>query len=103
MLRPPGPAAYGRWCDAFFVQCARHLGYLAPLSEPRERARIVAVLEGAFAGVAPAERVMRIWIKLAALAPAILLCGAATSVEALEAEMKRARADAAGPRFPWDG
>ena len=101
-LQPPRPAAYRKWCDEFFVQCARHLGYLTVLNEPEDRRRIVEVLGAAFAEVAPADRVMRVWIKLAALAPAILMCGAVKSVEELEAQMKVACAAATGLHFPWD-
>ena len=68
------------------MQCTRHLGHLPALSEPKDRARIVDVLGAAFAEVAPADRVMRVWIKLVALAPAILMCGAVKSVEELEAQ-----------------
>ncbi|TIL33931.1 MAG: hypothetical protein E5Y85_12125 [Mesorhizobium sp.] len=103
MLKPPQPAAYRGWCDEFFQQCARHLGPLPVLGEPDERARIVAVLGDAFSELAPAERVLRIWIKLATLAPAILMCGRMVTVDALVAELKAACDAATGLHFPWDG
>lgn len=102
MLKPPAPAAYRNWCEAFLEQCARHLGPMPVLSEPSERARIVEVLGEAFSRLAPVERVLRVWIKLAALAPAILLCRRIADTESLAAELKSACDTATGFHFPWD-
>jgi hypothetical protein len=52
--------------------------------------------------MAPADRVLRVWIKLAALVPAILLCGRIGEVEDLAAELKTACDAATGLHFPWD-
>lgn len=102
MLKPPAPAAYRGWCDTFFEQCARHLGPMPVLSDAGERAQIVDVLGKAFAELSPADRVLRVWIKLAALAPAILLCGRVSTVDALRDELQAACNEATGLHFPWD-
>ncbi len=102
MLKPPAPAAYRGWCDGFLEQCARHLGPMPVLGDPKQRARVVEVLGDAFAEMAPADRVLRVWIKLAALVPAILLCGRIGEVEDLAAELKTACDAATGLHFPWD-
>lgn len=101
-LKPPRPAAYRGWCEEFFEHCARHLGYLPVLSNPEDRARIVEVLGAAFAEVPVAERVVRVWIKLAALAPAILLCDRVKTVDELESLMKNACDRSRGLTLPWD-
>ena len=102
MLKPPPPAAYRRWCDSFFEQCARHLGPMPLLGDEKDRARIVEVLGKAFADLAPADRVLRVWIKLAALVPAILMCGRITDADELEDEIRTACDAAIGLHFPWD-
>jgi hypothetical protein len=102
MLKPPQPAAYRGWCDEFFQQCDRHLGPLPVLGEPGERERIVAILFSAFLKIAPADRVLRTWIKLAALAPAILMCGRETTADGLERELKAACDAATGLQLPWE-
>lgn len=102
MLKPPAPADYRVWCDGFFEQCARHLGPMPVLSDPKQRAMVVEVLRDAFAELAPTERVLRVWIKLAALVPAILMCARIVDVEELMAELKAACDASTGLHFPWD-
>jgi hypothetical protein len=72
------------------------------LGDQEQRARIVEVLGDAFADVGPTDRVLRIWIKMAALVPAILLCGRIVEVEDVAAEVKKACDAATGLHFPWD-
>jgi len=102
VLKPPAPAAYRAWCDGFFTQCARHLAPMPVLGVASDRTRIVDVLVDAFATLKPEDRVLRVWVKLAALAPAILMCGRSMTVDALEAELRKACDDATGVHFPWD-
>jgi hypothetical protein len=101
-LRPPRPAAYRSWCDGFFAQCSRHMEYLPVLSEPEDRARIVEILGAAFGEVPATERVMRVWVKLAALAPAILMCDRVRSVEDLSGQVKNACDEAVAVQLPWE-
>ena len=102
MLKAPQPAAYRDWCDDFFQHCARHLGPMPLLGDATDRARIVKVLGDAFAELSPVERILRVWIKLAALAPAILMCGRVETAERLEEELRTACESVTGLRFPWD-
>lgn len=102
MLQPPQPAAYRTWCETFFQSCTRHLGPLPVLNDPVQRGRVATVLGDAFAELAPADRVLRVWIKLAALAAAIVMCGRATKVDDLVVELRRASAAATGFDLPWD-
>jgi hypothetical protein len=102
MLEGPSSADYRNWCDEFFRNCARHLGSMPVLGSASDRARIVNVLGDAFDILTPSERVLRVWIKLAALAPAILMCGRVVTVEPLETELKLACEAVTGLRFPWD-
>lgn len=102
MLKAPQPAAYRGWCSEFFEQCARSLGPMPVLGDPAERKRVVTVLGDAFAELAPADRVLRVWIKLAALAPAILMCGRVVTTDELEAQLRAACDAATGLHFPWD-
>lgn len=102
ILKAPPPAAYREWCDEFFQHCARYLGSMPVLDDVSERARIVKVLGDAFGQLPPNERILRVWIKMAALAPAILMCGRATTAERLEAQLKSVCETLTGSRFPWD-
>lgn len=102
MLKPPPPASYRAWCETFFRQCVQHLGPLPVLGDPIERTRIVALLGDAFAQIPPSSRVLRVWIKLAALVPAILMCDKVIAAEELAAELKAACDQASGLVLPWE-
>lgn len=102
-LAPPLPGNYRGWCDKFLEGCAAQLGPLPILGVAAERARVADLLGDAFAALPSSERVLRVWIKLAALAPAILMCGHVTELTGLLAELRRACDRAAGQHLPWEG
>lgn len=102
MLSPPTPEAYRSWCEGFLEQCARHLGPIAVIGDPAQRTRLAEVLVDGFASVTPSDRVLRVWIKLAALVPAILLSGRLVETDDVVAAIKDACCAATGVPLPWD-
>lgn len=102
-LTAPDAAAYRTWCENYFALCHLHLGgRMLPIASAEDRARLAAELAEAFDRQDEGDRVMRLWIKLASLAPAALLAGHHTDVHELAAQISEAVRRVTGDELPWD-
>jgi hypothetical protein len=83
-LSPPAPESYEAWCRDLLMTSARHLEAAASvLGSESTCSAIARVLAEEFAGVSESERVLRKWVKLANLAPSILLAQGEQRVDEL--------------------
>jgi hypothetical protein len=102
-LDTPKADDYHRWCRMFlerFQSCYPDVTGLLASADARER--IARVLREEFTHAPDESRTLRVWVKLAALIPCVLLSGNATSLEELEAIVRRSARSASGTTMPWD-
>jgi hypothetical protein len=102
-LSPPSVEQYKSWCESFLAASYRHLGHRVQCLADIDSRRLIAdVLSSAFDEVDPTERVLRLWIKLANLAPSVLLSHKASSVDELAEVLSKSASKASGYNLPWD-
>jgi hypothetical protein len=102
-LEPPASEAYERWCRDLLEASARHLDASASmLGDPVARGAIAHVLGEEFSLVPKSERVLRNWIKLANLAPSILLAQGERTVDDLCKLVRGAARKAMGTESHWE-
>lgn len=102
-LHPPSVDQYRKWCELFLAASYRHLGHRVHcLADIDDRRRIAEVLSSAFEEVEPTERVLRLWVKLANLAPSVLLSHKASTVDELAELLSKSARKANGYNLPWN-
>lgn len=102
-LKKPTAHDYEDWCKRLLERFHQH----APeatllLSEAVTRDKLARVLVDEFKKSTGGEITLRVWIKLAALVPSMILAGAITRVEELQSKLQLAAQQASGRQLPWE-
>lgn len=102
-LRKPTPAEYQRWCRDLFSRFHEYepLG-TELLSLAADRDRLAEVLTEEYKRDGVNQSTLRIWVKLAALVPSIVLARNADTVDQLETIVRKAAQEACGRMLPWE-
>jgi len=102
-LKKPTAHEYEEWCKRLLERFHQH----APeatllLAEGVTREKLARVLVDEFKKSTGGEITLRLWIKLAALVPSMILAGATMKVEELQAKLQVAAQQASGRHLPWE-
>lgn len=102
-LVPPSPEDYAQWCAGFLDRFASLFpGDCGAIRTQRERGIVVSALKEEFRRVPLSDRNLRLWTKLAAFVPALLLARAADDAHGLAALVRRTARTASGQVLPWE-
>ncbi|HZO82323.1 MAG TPA: BREX system ATP-binding domain-containing protein [Candidatus Binataceae bacterium] len=102
-LQPPKPSEYERWALALFEKFYSFYPERSELlSEAGNRNVLAVTLREEFERQPPAERSLRIWVKLACLVPSILMVRKVRDLSELVEVTRRAAVEATRGALPWE-
>ncbi|BCG47914.1 hypothetical protein GEOBRER4_n2765 [Citrifermentans bremense] len=102
LLHPPTPEDYQMWCYSLYERMHRHYPTQMALLEAKENIRKISeVLRQEFESHRE-NAVMRTWVKLACLIPAVLFADRTRTVEDVVAIVTKAVNELLGGFLPWE-
>jgi len=101
-LTPPDPLHYKKWVMEFLRLASIYYSRTAGLLTPKNRELLSSTLATEFGKLQPRERVTRLWVKLAALIPCIILAGNVDDIEDVRSLLGKAAREVAGRMLPWE-
>lgn len=102
-LKRPTPTEYHRWCRDLFNRFHENEPLATELlSQAADRDRLAQVLTEEYKRDGVNQSTLRIWVKLAALVPSIVLARNADTVDQLESMVRKAAQEACGRILPWE-
>lgn len=102
-LQSPSPDDYEQLCSKLLSRFQTFYPENTGLIQREDsRRQVASTLRSQFEYIGKSEKPLRTWIKLACLAPSILLAGNASTVEELTQKIKKAAQEATDDVLPWE-
>jgi len=103
LLRTPSPEDYEQLCSKLLSRFQHfYPESMGLISGEESRQKVGTTLRSQFEYMRKSDKPLRTWVKLACLAPSILLAGNASTVEELTQKIKKAVQEATDHVLPWE-